>query len=567
MIRLRFFTLVSTLVAVSCLVDCPLKGEIPPDHVARMKAGTELFDRTIGPAMAEHCLDCHGGEKTRAGFSLASRESLMKGGDSGAAVDLADARASLILVLMRHEEEPEMPTKKPKLSDALIADFQRWIELGAPYSKPLIEGAGVARKPLVVSESDRDFWAFRPLKDVAMPKADGNWANTDIDRFVSAKLSEKGLSPNPPVDRRTLARRASLDLVGLPPTPEEMEAFLSDSSENAWATYVDQLLASPRYGERQARHWMDVARFAESEGFEHDYDRKTAYHYRDFLIRAFNDDLPWDRFVSWQIAGDEMAPDNPLALMATGFLAAGAFPTQLTEAEFERARYDELDDMVGTMGAAFLGLSVGCARCHDHKYDPIPSADYYRLIANFASAIRSETEIEFDHEAYLAKLEPWESRRAELESALKRYESEAIGPRFDAWLAKPDGPPEGISGNWRILEPTSAVSREGVPLTRQADGAWLAGGTAAANDEYTIEAELGKGTGALRIEALTHDSMPKKGPGRAGNGNFALSDLSLEVVPASGKPTAVKLTDARATYQQNEGGLSVKSSIDADKEK
>lgn len=550
------------------LLANPLRAAtpLPADHAARMQAGTELFDRVIGPALKTHCLECHGGEKTRAGFNVATREFLLAGGDSGVAVVPGGATKSLLVTLIRHDEEPTMPPKKAKLPDALLEDFEKWIDLGAPYGKALVEGKDTAKKPLTVTEGDRDFWAFRRLAAIEPPKEEDAWAKSEIDRFILAKSREHGLHPNPEADPATLARRASLDLLGLPPTPEEMEAFLADQSEQAWPTYLDRLLASPHYGERQARHWMDVARFGESEGFEHDYDRKNAYHYRDFLIEAYNRDLPWDIFTSWQIAGDELAPDNPLALKATGFLAAGAFPTQLTEAEFERARYDELDDMASTTGAAFLGLSVSCARCHDHKYDPIPASDYYRFTAAFATAIRSEKELEFHPDEYTKKLQPWEDRRGVLEADLSRYERESLEPAFAAWLKMPTGTESIQTGVWRILEPTAVTSREKIPLTRQADGSWLAGGIAAASDEYTIEAEVAAGATALRIEALTHESMPGKGPGRAGNGNFALSDLVIETVAGENR-TPLKLVEARATHQQNEGGLSVKSAFDGDREK
>ena len=220
-----------------------------------------------------------------------------------------------------------------------------------------------------------------------------SWVRTPIDRFILAKLESKGLTPNPPAERATLFRRLSFDLIGLPPTPEEIDSFLADNRPDAYARLVDRLLASPHFGERWARHWMDVARFAESHGYEQDYDRPFAFHYRDFLIKALNRDMPYDQFVRWQLAGDELAPDDPQAMAATGFLGAGAFPTQLTEAEFESARYNELDDMVATTGTAMLGLTVGCARCHDHKYDPILSDDYYRLACVFTTAIRSEVDL------------------------------------------------------------------------------------------------------------------------------------------------------------------------------
>ena len=195
---------------------------------------------------------------------------------------------------------------------------------------------------------------------------------------------------NPEVDRRKLIRRVSFDLIGLPPTPEEVAAFVNDPSPLAYDALLDRLLASPHYGHRWARHWLDLSRFAESHGFEHDYDRPSAYHFRDFVIRAFNADLPFDTFIRWQLAGDELAPHDNLAMMATGFLAAGVHSTQITKNEVEKQRYDELDDMLATTGTAILGLSVGCARCHDHKFDPIPQADYYRLLSAFTTTVRSE---------------------------------------------------------------------------------------------------------------------------------------------------------------------------------
>lgn len=259
---------------------------------------------------------------------------------------------------------------------------------GTPGAEEPVGDAFASSRP---SAEERAFWSFRPL-EATPPPAVRNlaWCHNAVDRFILSQLEQQGLAPNDRADRRTLLRRAHFSLLGLPPQPEEIEAFRGEGPPSAWNDRVDRLLASPRYGERWARHWMDVARFAESGGFEHDDDRPNAYHYRDFLVAAFNDDLPFDRFVRWQLAGDELAPEDPLALMATGFLGAGVFPSQLTEAEFESARYDELDDMVTTTGVAFLGLSIGCARCHDHKYDPIPSRDYYRLATAFTTAIRGE---------------------------------------------------------------------------------------------------------------------------------------------------------------------------------
>jgi mono/diheme cytochrome c family protein len=367
---------------------------VPPDHAQRIKQGLELFVKEVRPILVKHCLDCHGGKATKAGLDLSDRQPLTKSGVLG-----DKAQTSRLYKVLTHVEEPHMPHMAAKLPDDLIAKISRWIELGAPYDKPLVERAAVTTKA-AVTDADRAFWSFQPLRVVAPPAVrQTDWVRTPIDAFILAKLEEKGLLPNPAAERRLLIRRAYLDLLGLPPTPEEVAAFVNDAD---WATgrpprayekLIDKLLDSPHYGERWARHWMDVARFAESHGYEQDYDRPNAYHYRDFLIKALNADLPYDQFLRWQIAGDELAPDNPLALSATGFLGGGAFPTQLTEMEFESARYDELDDMAATTGSAFLGLTVGCARCHDHKFDPIPTHDYYRLLSTFTTAIRSEIDL------------------------------------------------------------------------------------------------------------------------------------------------------------------------------
>ncbi len=367
---------------------------VPPDHAAKMAQGLALFTERVRPLLIAQCLDCHGGKAKKGKFDLSDRKPLLESGviDDG-------GKASRLYALITHSEEPHMPSKKPKLKEADIEVIARWIDLGAPYDKPLIDRAATTktapRTGLAIEEA-RNYWAFRRLEPALPPSVsatNASWVCTPIDRFILAKLEANGLAPNPPADRGTLIRRLSFDLIGLPPTAEEVDAFLADSRPDAYEKLVDRLLASPHHGERWARHWMDVARFAESHGYEQDYDRPFAYHYRDFLIKALNRDMPYDQFVRWQLAGDELAPDDPQAMAATGFLGAGAFPTQLTETEFESARYNELDDMVATTGTAMLGLTVGCARCHDHKYDPILSEDYYRLAAVFTTAIRSEIDL------------------------------------------------------------------------------------------------------------------------------------------------------------------------------
>ena len=398
-----------------------------------MAKGLALFKSDVRAAFTQHCLKCHGGEKVKGGLDLATREGLIKGGEEGIVIVLGQSKASRLFKSISHQTKPAMPDKSPKLPEPIIAKIAQWIDYGAPYDKPLLE-KGAVPAPREISEADRQFWSFQPLKKVSAPKVrDTNWPRNDVDRFLLAKLEDKKITPNAAAERHTLLRRVYLDLIGLPPTPEESAAFAKNTAPDAFAKVVDRLLASPNYGERWGRHWLDIARFAESHGFEQDYDRPHAYHYRDFVIKALNADMPYDQFVKWQIAGDELAPGDPLALMATGFLGAGVFPTQLTEKEFESARYDELDDMTGTLGTAMLGLTVGCARCHDHKFDPIPVRDYYRLVSTFSTTIRSEIEMDIDPAAHKGALVNWEKAQAPLAEALAKFEREQLPARFTQW--------------------------------------------------------------------------------------------------------------------------------------
>ncbi|MFM8358521.1 MAG: DUF1549 domain-containing protein, partial [Verrucomicrobiota bacterium] len=411
---------------------------------------------------------------------------------------------------------------------------------------------------------DREWWSFQPLRRAVPPRGPGDRPTHPIDAFLQARLRAAGLEPNPPADRRRQLRRASFGLLGLPPAPGEMAAWLADETPGAWERQVDRLLDRPEFGERWARHWLDVARFAESSGFEHDYDRPHAYHYRDFVIRAFNADLPYDRFVRWQLAGDEYEPDNPLALMATGFLGAGVFPTQITANEVERTRYDALDDMLSVTGSALLGLTIGCARCHDHKYDPIPAADYYRLLATFTTTVRSELDLELDPARRLREEARFAAGHRPLVEALAAHEREVLPGRFDAWLAA--GAPDGTAGTWERPAFESVTSRAGARLEPQADGSYLATGTNGDSDVYTFTAILRPGGyRALRVEALAHPSLVRGGPGRADNGNIGLSRVRVEIAPAEGGAAReVRLARARATFEQNATSLSVSSALDTD---
>jgi mono/diheme cytochrome c family protein len=406
----RELFLISTGVRVVLALNVALALVIAP----RARAMVD-FSKDFQPLFAEHCLKCHGPEKQKGGLRLDVKASALKGGDSGepAVVPSNSGKSKLIeLISAAPDSDIRMPPKGEMLKPEQIALLKRWIEEGAnwPESKSAETNAGP--RELVVTDEDRKHWAFRPLSVGTRPTASemksGNpfLAKNGVDAFITAALHTNHLSLAPEASRRTLIRRLYFDLVGLPPTPEQVRAFEQDTSPQAYEKLVERLLASPHFGERWARHWLDVARYADSKGYERDGDRPTAWHYRDFVIRAFNEDMPFDQFVKWQLAGDELEPTNFAARIATAFIGLGPeveSDTKLAD-ELARYRYADLDDMLSTTSQAMLGLTVGCARCHDHKYDPIPTRDYYRMLSAFTPLERHEMPLVSDAEwrAYLA---------------------------------------------------------------------------------------------------------------------------------------------------------------------
>jgi hypothetical protein len=413
------------------------------------------------------------------------------------------------------------------------------------------------------------WWAFQSLTTAVPPEVrNTEWVQTPIDRFILAPLEVQELSPAPPADRRTLLRRVYLDLLGMPPSAEELETFVNDPSPtpDAWRTVVRRLLERPQYGEQWARYWLDVARFAESSGFEHDYDRPAAYHYRDFVIRALNDDMPYDQFVRWQLAGDEFAPDEPLALMATGFLGAGVFPTQITANEVERTRYDAMDDMLATTGTAMLGLTIGCARCHDHKSDPISANEYYRLLSTFTTTTRSELDLDLNPADFRRRKDAFDAAQAPLDAGLQAYEQRELPYRFDAWIAS--GGARIAPPAWQVLAFSNVHSKGGASFRRLDDGSYRVEGKNGDSDVYTFATQLPDSSriAALRLEALSDPSLVQGGPGRADNGNIGLSRIRVFSSPkADGSASnEVPIASARATFQQNTNNLAVARALDTD---
>jgi cyclophilin family peptidyl-prolyl cis-trans isomerase len=370
--------------------------------------------------LKQRCISCHGREKPAGGLNLTSQADLFRGGKHGPAIYRRNALSSPLRQRITAADASAMPRDGLPLRVAEIALLTAWIDAGADYPPgwgPLAPEVG-ANEVETVSTEEAAFWSFAPLQTTTPPAVkDSSLIRTSIDRYLLAALEQKELAFNAPADRRTLIRRLSFDLLGLPPAPEEIDRFVADRALDAYEQLVDRLLASPRFGEHQARDWLDVARYADSGGYEDDDNRPYAYTYRDFVIRALNDDLPFDTFVRWQIAGDELAPDNRQALAATGFATAGPLQTFFPR---KRERYDELDDIVSTFGSAMLGLPVGCARCHDHKNDPIPQRDYYRLQAVFAGSRREERTLAPDDGSELRRqIDYFRKASARLEHSLR----------------------------------------------------------------------------------------------------------------------------------------------------
>ncbi|MEO2089554.1 MAG: PSD1 and planctomycete cytochrome C domain-containing protein, partial [Gemmataceae bacterium] len=317
------------------------------------------------PVLVERCVGCHGPKAKKGGLRLDTREGVLAGGDNGAVVVPGKPTDSRLVAAVRHAGDLKMPEKR--LPDTEIAALEKWVTLGAPWP---------AKATLTPPEKAAEHWAFRPVMKPPVPKSD---AANPIDAFLQAQLSEKKLKPSAEADRRTLLRRLAFDLTGLPPTPAELDAFLKDVSLDAYEKVVDRLLASSRYGERWGRHWLDVARYADNKGYVF-FEQKEypwAWTYRDYVIDAFNQDVPFDRFVLEQLAADQLKLDDPKSLAALGFLAVGG--------HFMGNVHDIIDDRIDVVTRGLMGLTVSCARCHDHKYDPIPTADYYSLYGVFRS--------------------------------------------------------------------------------------------------------------------------------------------------------------------------------------
>jgi hypothetical protein len=494
-----------------------------------------FFEREVQPILVGKCVKCHGGEaKIASEFSLTSRASTIRGGELGAAVDLAKPEASKLLLAIRYEDLQMPPSGK--LSPKEIETLTRWVREGLPWPKHLEKEPVHVAKKAGVTDEDRKFWAYRPVATPQPPQVKNQaWVRSPIDAMILAKIEERGLAPAPAADKRTLIRRAYYDLTGLPPTPEEVAAFIADEAPDAYEKLLDKLLASPHYGEKWGRHWLDLVRYAESHGYERDSAKPFAWRYRDYVIDSFNKDKPYDRFLVEQLAGDELERVTPETLIATGYYRLGIWDDE--PADRDLARYDVLDGIASTTANVVLGMSVGCARCHDHKRDPIPQRDYYKFLAFFNDVsnmnkdnlrhVATRAETDAHAKAVAAKTKREADLYAEIYGIEQRFLTEAplagiklgevassdltdVKYRFyrDTWKSLPDfdklkGEGSGtLTGNLISLSPASR---------NEAIGFWFeAGLQVPKTGDYTFHLAAAQGA-RLLIDGKVVVDRPQKG--------------------------------------------------------
>ncbi len=524
---------VRCLVGISALAVClPLAAEEPVD-----------FARDIRPILATHCYQCHGADKQESGLRLDIVKGLVQGGNSGPAVMTGKSTESLLIQAVSGAADvAKMPPKGPPLQPAQIELLSRWIDQGAKLADE--SSAGDPRRKST-------HWSFQPLTHPRPPQVNGlAWVRNPIDAFILARLEAAGLEPSPEAEKATLLRRVSLDLLGLPPTLQQIEEFLSDPSGDAYERVVDRLLNSPHYGERWGRHWLDVARYADSNGYTIDGGR-SIWKYRDWVIGAFNRDLPFDAFTTEQLAGDMLPNARMDQIIATGF-HRNTLTNEEGGTDPEQFRVEAVVDRVSTTGAAFLGLTLGCARCHDHKYDPISQREFYQLFALFNNADEPAFPVPTDQQgkelpALLAEIEQSEKRLADVDANSGGRQAEWEG-KFASRLAV----------DWTVLD-AEAQSAGGASFSKLDDHSLLASGNIPATDIYTVTAATANHSiTAIRLEVLTHDSLPKQGPGLAEDGSFVLSEFSISSIDSQSSPnhgTPLALAGAWADYSGAKGAV------------
>ncbi len=509
------------------------------------RAGVSIdFSRDIRPILEANCFQCHGPKKSRGRLRLDVKAAAFKGGNTGPAVIANDSEHSLMVRrVLGLDGEDRMPLDEDPLPDGQIALLRDWIDQGAVWPDD-----GTTTDARI---QDSGHWAYRPPVRPALPHVSRTeWGRTPIDAFILARLEKEGLQPSPEAGKTALLRRVSLDLIGLPPTPAEIDAFVADQRPDAYEQVVDRLLASPHYGERWARPWLDLARYADSNGYEKDALR-TMWKYRDWVIKALNEDMPFDRFTIEQIAGDMLPNATVDQRIASGFHRN----TQLNQEggiDVEEARWEALLDRVNTTATVWLGSTVACAQCHNHKYDPFSQRDYYRLLAFFDNVQYSvfgkpgsdhwiqEPTLDLPSAAQSTRRDALTSELATLNATLS-----APGVEVDGGQASWEAAQQAAASAWTRLPPARAQATAAT-LTIQPDGSVLASGLHKGRDEYVVDVTVpaGRLTG-LRLEVLPDPSLPKGGPGRDHYGNFVLTGFAADRLDAAGNATRLTFNDVR----------------------
>jgi hypothetical protein len=531
--------------------------ELPPAATEKIE-----FARHVRPLLAKHCWSCHGAEKQESGLRLDRRSLALQGGDLGRVIELGNsAESRLIHYVAAIDPDNVMPPEGERLSAEAVGLLRAWIDQGCIW--PEAETAA----------DDRPVhWAYQPLRPQAPPAVKrADWPVNPIDQFVLAELEKRGMTPSPEADRYTLIRRLTLDLLGLLPTVEEVDAFVNDRSPNAYETLVDRLLNSPHFGERWGRHWLDMARYADSDGYEKDNPRPDAYRWRDWVIDAINADMPFDQFTIEQLAGDLLPDATAFDRLATAFHRQTLTNTE-GGTDKEQFRVEACFDRTETTGAVWLGLTVGCARCHSHKYDAISQREYYQLFAVFNNGDEQTTVVPKSPEevaAYAPAKAAHDAAVAEAAAALKAEQAK-LGPALAAWEEETQARLAQSAANPLKLHPLEDVqvtSDGGVTFAPLADGSLLASGTNPERAIYTITGKTSAaGIGAIRLDVLADDSLPAKGPGRVAHGNFVLSEMTAEISPNADFTEARKLefAGAKADFEQGDQPWLAKHVIDGE---
>ena len=504
-------------------------------------AGAIDFEKQIQPLFAKHCVDCHKADKDESGFRLDLGHLAIKGGDRGVAIVPGKSGESILFqALIGKGDVTSMPYEKPRLPAADIELIKKWIDSGAKV--PASDAAGAVVKS--------NHWSFQPIRRRAVSgqKSEARGQQSPIDAFVRARLEREGLAPSPEADRSTLIRRLSLDLLGLLPTADDVREFVNDKEPDAYERLVDRLLASPAYGERHGRHWLDIARYADSNGFTIDSARQV-WKYREWVINAINADLSFDQFTVEQLAGDLLPNATTEQLVATGF-HRNTLVNEEGGTDQEQFRVEAVVDRVSTTGAAWLGLTIGCAQCHSHKFDPISQRDFYKVFAVFNHC--DEPSVPVPSADQLAEQKRLDTEVAVAEKPLKELDAELLKglPDWERSVASQS------EGGWTILDPTVWKTDKGATLTKIDGTTLLVDFSTPANDVYTItfDPPADAPITAIRLETLNHASLPMMGPGRA-EGNFVLSEF--EVLAGE-----VSLPIAKAIADHSQDGYPVSDAID-----